>query len=150
MAEHSPTYAEFQQLFPALTGVSEEAYTAWWGVAAQFLGDSDYWSGLSGQSLDSALNMLTAHLAYSANLLVSGEGAPVVITSATIDKVTIGILAPPQRNNWRAYLITTPYGQMLLFLLEQLSAGGFVYGGLPEKQGFRVIGGGFGSNRRRW
>ena len=149
MAEHVPTYSQFQQLFPAIV-TNGSAYDAWWSVATQFLGDSDYWSGLNGQALDNALNMLTAHLMYSANLLTASEGAPVVITSATIDKVTIGILAPPQRNNWRAWLITTPYGQMLLALLEQLSAGGFVYGGQPEKQGFRVIGGNFGSNRRRW
>ncbi len=78
-----------------------------------------------------------------ANVLASGEGAPVIIASATIDKVTIATKPPEARNEWRYWLLTTPYGTQLLALLEMLSAGGWSIGGLPERTGFRKIGGTF-------
>jgi hypothetical protein len=143
--EHTFDYAAWQALFPALANVSEATAQAWWNVAVTYLGDCDYWSGLQGDQLQLALNELTAHLVYSATILANGEGAPVIITSATIDKVTISTEPPESRSAWDYWLNTSPYGQMLLALLSMLSAGGFVYGGSPELSGFRKIYGRFGS-----
>ena len=140
---HEFNWTLYQQLFPALVGYGEASAQAWWNIAADYLGTTDNPWGLNGAQLDNALAMLTAHLQYSANILTSGEGAPVIIASATIDKVTITTKPPEARNNWRYWLLTTPYGQQLLALLEMLAAGGWSVGGLPERTGFRKIGGTF-------
>jgi hypothetical protein len=145
MATHTFDFAAWQALFPELSApyFSEATVTAWWNVATVYLGDTDYWGGLSGAQLDMALNQLTAHLAYSAFLMYSGEGEPVIITSAVIDKVSISTQPPESRSAFDYWLNSTPYGRMLLALLSMLSAGGFVVGGMPELSGFRKIGGGF-------
>ena len=83
-----------------------------------------------------ALSLMTAHLlgiSVSAN---AGQNSGVVI-SATIDKVTVGLMAPPAGNNWQYWLNQTPYGQQLLALLSAASAGGFYVGGNPVVSNFR-------------
>lgn len=115
----------------------------WYTVAGEYLSLEDYASGLNGNTLDLALMQLTAHLMKSSVILTGGKGAPMVVTSATVDKVTVSTLPPPIKSAWEYWLSTTPYGLQLWALLSMRSAGGYVYGGSCELSAFRRVGGMF-------
>lgn len=147
--EHTLDLAQFRTLFPVFadgTKYPDALIETWYTVAGEYLGLCDYWNGLKGSTLDLALMQLTAHLMWSSVLLSGNKGAPLVMTSASIDKVSISTLPPPVRDGWDYWLNTTPYGQMLWALLSMKSVGGWAYGGAPELSGFRRVGGVFGRN----
>ena len=144
MATHTLDLTKFRALFPEFANdvkYPDATLQQWFTVAGTYLGLTDYACGLNGDTLDLALMQLTAHLLKSATMLSGNKGAPMVMTSATIDKVSISTLAPPIKTAWQHWLSTTPYGLMLWALLSMKSAGGFVYGGTPELSGYRRIGG---------
>jgi hypothetical protein len=99
---------------------------------------------LKGACRERSLYLLTAHLAALGVVIASGQTTG-VMTQATIDKVSITMQAPPTKTAFQWWLTQTPYGQQLLALLQAKSAGGFVIGGLPERYGFRKVGGTFGT-----
>ncbi len=98
---------------------------------------------LSGAKRALALNLLTAHIGTLFKIINEGE-TPGVVTSATIDKVSVSIKAPPDQSQFQAWLSTTPWGQQLNALLQVASVGGFYVGGVAERNGFRRAYGGFG------
>lgn len=87
-----------------------------------------------------ALNLMTAHLTKISTMAASGQTSGFV-QSATVDKVTVGLTPPPNKNHWQWWLSSTPYGAQLLALLLTKSSGGFYFGGLPELSAFRKVGG---------
>lgn len=148
MAEHILDLTTFRLLFPAFADVTAfpDAYVqAQWDMAVSYLGVYDG-PLLCGAPLQSALNLMTAHLmAINVILAANGPGAQVSVTvGATIDKVTVSSMPPPVKSGWAWWLNTTPYGAQLWALLSMRSAGGFYAGGLPERLGFRKVGGTFG------
>lgn len=98
---------------------------------------------LTGAARVQALNLMTAHVAEMFRLVSEGQ-TPGVMTSATIDKISVTIKPPPDQSQFQAWLSTTPYGQALNALLQVASVGGFYVGGMPERNGFRRAYGGFG------
>ncbi|ABL96846.1 hypothetical protein BcepF1.115 [Burkholderia phage BcepF1] len=105
-------------------------------------------AALSGKQLVGALNMLTAHLMSlsmqrSQTALGATNDQGGYTLSATIGEVSVSKMAPPAKDGWEFWLAQTPYGQALWALLKMLSVGGFAIGGLPERTGFRKVGGVF-------
>lgn len=96
-----------------------------------------------------ACNLMTAHVAAMFDAATKGQPTGIV-TQATIDKVSVTVKAPPVQNNsvFQHWLAQSPYGQMLLAMLNQAAAGGAYIGGSPERFGFRRVGGGFGPGWR--
>lgn len=145
--------ALFRKQFPAFADTTKyppEQISMYWTMATMFISDADSpCRTLSGAKLETALNMLTAHLlvlAASQTGKTGGAGSGSMggfTTSATIGEVSVAKLAPPAANAWEWWLSGTPYGQMLWALLNMLSVGGYVVGGLPERTGFRKVGGVF-------
>jgi hypothetical protein len=95
---------------------------------------------------------LTAHLLALGTMQTAGAGGQGqsaggvqggFITSATVGEVSVAKLAPPATNGWQWWLASTPYGQALWALLSVKAVGGFAIGGLPEREGFRKVGGVF-------
>jgi hypothetical protein len=89
-----------------------------------------------------ALQLILAHLLYIRDLINSG-GNIGTITSASEGDVSVSLSEPPTSSNWEYWLNASPYGKELLALLSVQSTGGFYVGGLPERRGFRKIGGVF-------
>ncbi len=89
-----------------------------------------------------ALQLMLAHLLFIRDQTNSGNTAR-VITSATEGKVSVSLAEPPSPDNWYYWLNTSPYGTQIIAMLEAESAGGFYVGGMPERKGFRKIGGRF-------
>jgi Protein of unknown function (DUF4054) len=100
---------------------------------------------LQGNSLQAALNYMTAHLMVLSQQQAAAPGAAVggVEISSSIGEVSVSRMAPPAKDAWDFWLYQTSYGQALMALLKVLSVGGFSVGGLPEREGFRKIGGVF-------
>lgn len=149
MAEHIFDVAAFRAQFPAFTSTTkfpDVQLTAYFEMAGCYVYPCD-WQLLSGPCMQLALNLMTAHLAFTNAQVLAGNTATGVVTGASIDKVSVQLSAPPTTNGWQAWLATTPYG-MQLWALIKTKARPFAIGGLPERLGFRRIGGGFGPPRR--
>lgn len=86
------------------------------------------------------LQLMTAHLA-TLNIMIMGGNLPGIITAATIDKVSVTLQPPPEKNQFQWWLNQTPYGQQLAALTQIATIGGFFVGGLPETSAFRKVGG---------
>lgn len=147
MAEHTFDVASFRLLYPAFASVTDfpDAYlTAQFGQARAYITPYDNaWT--SGDLLQTALNLMTAHLTQINVILAANGKTPTlgVLQSATIDKVTVSNAPPPVKNGWQYWLATTPYGQQLWALLKSAANIGPYVGGLPERAAFRKVGGYF-------
>lgn len=145
MAMHTFDYALFVQQCPAFASAPSEAVlTTYFGMATQYADPNDNWcGGFNGDALDLVLNLLTAHIAQIQSQIAAGQDS-VIVTSATIDKVSVSLLAPPVKDSFQYWLMTTPYGKQILALARAKFAGGFYKSaGLPERKAFRKVGGTF-------
>lgn len=89
------------------------------------------------------LYLMTAHLLRILEQTSRG-GDNRITQSTSVGSVSISLTPPPAKNQYSWWLSTTPYGQRLLALKSQLSAGGFYLGGSNVSSGFRGEGGYFG------
>jgi hypothetical protein len=112
----------------------------YWDLATCYIDDNGSYGFLQGTCRQTALNFLTAHLTYTAGLIAAGQTS-ILVQTATIDKVSVGLTPPPVKDNWQWWLATSPYGLQLLAMLEARSIGGWFVGGLPERSAFRKVGG---------
>lgn len=148
MAEHTIDVTNFRLLFPAFADTVKfpDAYlTAQWAMATAYISPWD--SRLAaGNKLQQALNLMTAHLMQLNVSIAAGGATPSVgvLQSATIDKVSVTMAAPPTgTSGWKYWLASSPYGLQLWALLRMLAGPGFYIGGLPERAAFRKVGGVF-------
>lgn len=134
--------AAFRLLFPAFsdpTKYPDILLQAWFNAATSFV--TKYWNNCSWMTLQQntdALNYATAHIA-ALNADIAGGGTPGILTGATIDKVSVQIAEPPVSNQWQYWLASTPYGQMLLALLQIAGVGGRYYVGRRGPPPFRRL-----------
>lgn len=145
--------ALFRKQVPAFadeTKYPPEMVQVYWDIACFFIEDtSSPCHMLQGAQLQYALNLMTAHLMSLALAAaeddggVPGSGGGGPITSASIGEVSVTRMQPPAADGWQYWLSGTPFGSALWALLGAISAGGFSVGGLPERTGFRKIGGVF-------
>ncbi|QOV06233.1 head-to-tail connector complex protein [Burkholderia phage Maja] len=150
----APAYNDdlFRKMFPEFADPAKypaNVIEVFYETAQLFItGSTSPCAALSGKQLVGALNMLTAHLmSLSKQRTQTALGATNdqggYTLSATIGEVSVSKMAPPARDGWEFWLAQTPYGQELWALLKMLSVGGFAIGGLPERDGFRKVGGVF-------
>lgn len=143
--------AAFRAMFPEFadsTKYPAPMISLYWDLATTFISVSGCpCNMLSGKQLTAALNYMTAHLLTlalrQANETNPEDGTGGIELSASIDKVSVTMMAPPADNMWRFWLAQTPYGQALLALLAMVSVGGFSVGGLPERTAYRKVFGTF-------
>ncbi len=149
-----PVYddTKFRAQFPYFadtTAWPEPFLSSCWDMASEFISTDDCpCRNLSGKSLQLALDLMAAHIAYllgSPTAVGEDAGASVggLITNASIGAVSVGIMAPPAKDGWSYWMNQSPYGQQLLALFAIKSVGGFYVGGLPERSAFRKVGGTF-------
>jgi len=149
MATHTFDVASFRLLFPAYANATkypDDLLSGYFDMGTCYISPED-WPGLSGGCLQTALNLMTAHLLYLSDKAQKGSTQSGPTTSATVDRVSVTIAPPPIKNEWQNWLSLSPYGQQLWALLTVKAAGGFLVGGSDERSGFRVAGGFFGGQR---
>ncbi len=135
---------KFRLQFPEFSNVityPDVMLQMYWDMATCYVSDEDY-GCLSGSCRELALNLMTAHLVEIGTGTTSGD-APAFVSSATVDKVSVSTVPPPQRDQYEWWLSLTSYGQQLLALLKAKSVGGCYIGGSPERAAFRKVGGYF-------
>lgn len=145
--------AYFRATFPAFaaTPPTDGTLQGYWDLATVYIDDRDYscWM-LTGKVCVLALNQMTAHLAQLYAVVAAADtpqAAQIAMDErAQIDKVSVSVTPPPNKTQFDWWLGLTPYGQMLLALLQGVTAGGFFVPsrGVPERVAFRKAGGGFG------
>ena len=123
MAEITFNYESFIALFPEFSTVSEDTLQMYWDIATNYISDETCWNYLTLSQQTLALNLMTAHIAYI-NGQINSNQTPFIANSVNVDKVSIGIVPPPVRNQWRFWLNTSPYGQQCIALLEVAMVGG--------------------------
>ena len=141
----------FRTQFPEFSDTTKypsELLDAYFDMAQVFISVTDSpFNMLNGKSLALALNYMTAHLltlglqASAAANVIGNQGG--YETSSTIGDISVTKLAPPTKDAWGFWLVQTPYGQALQALLSVIGVGGTMVGGLPERTGFRKVGGVF-------
>lgn len=143
MAVHTFDPAAFRALFPVFadtTTYPDALLSGYFEMAGCYVGLSDSCS-LWGNCRQTALNLMTAHLAALFGDINSGDATIGIITSSTIDRVSVTEQVPTTRPGWQSFLIKTPYGQQLWALLSVKGIGGLMVGGSREREAFRKAGG---------
>jgi hypothetical protein len=137
----------FRIEFPAFANVikyPDALLQSDWDLATCYISDTDY-GILNGKCRYQALCLMTAHLQALKDIIASGQSGsstvPGLVENSKIDKIEVKLTPPPVKTQWAWWLSLTGYGQELLALLQMLSVGGLFIRGLPEKLGFRRIGG---------
>lgn len=145
---------KFREQFPQFDDPAlypDEMIQMYWDTTTVFISDEDCpCRTLHGKQLELALNYMTAHLMtlFAVPAVQGSEGSISstgggFVQSATVGEVSVTKLAPPVKDAWQWWLEQSPYGAALLALLQQLAVGGMYIGGLPERLGFRKVGGVF-------
>lgn len=135
---------EFREQFPAFQcapPISNDTLQAYFDTATLYINNPSgycYRGGLTLAQRKQSLYLMTAHLTAISRLIAKNQ-LPGVITSATVDKVSVTLEPPPATNQWQYWLQSTPYGAQLLSLLQVASVGGFYVGGSPERAAFRGL-----------
>lgn len=150
MASNQPPFDEavFRAQFPAFA--NQVTYPTallqmYWDEVGCWIQDGGAGGFLQGDCTVLAMNMLLAHfLELAAKNKANGKSKQGGYkTSSSIDKVSVAYLAPPNQDQFSWWLNQTNYGQQLAAFLEMKAVGGFHIGGLPERTGFRKVGGTF-------
>lgn len=144
MAKHEFNVAAFRAQFPQFADpvkYTDQMLAGYFTMAECYVFPYDTcW--FRGDCLQLALDLMTAHLALIYTPDASGNIPGVgLITSATIDKVSVTQAVPTTNSAWRAFLLRTPYGLQLVALLSSKAAGGFYIGGSCERAAIRKAGG---------
>lgn len=132
--------ALFRERFPAFADsvlYPDPVLQSYWNTAACIISPQNY-GCLTGDCRAQALMLLTAHLAQLATNIQNGI-TPGVITSASVDKVSVSMMQPPAIDQWGWWLAQTPYGAQLWAMLSVAAAGGLYIGGRPERSAFRKV-----------
>lgn len=126
----------FRALFPAFasTGAYPQAtLSLYWGVAGSYISQYPQYCDVSLAQQTLMLNQMTAHLTQLNTMAITGQQAGIV-TAAGVGAVNVALQPPPEVDQWQWWLNQTPYGQMLLALLQTVSVGGFyIADGVPAR-----------------
>lgn len=145
MTTHIFDVVAFRALFPQFadpTKYPDATLSGYFSMATCNISACDN-SAISGDCLQLALNLMTAHIGSIFAAISSGGATIGIKTSASVDKVSVSEAPPPYTTAWQFWLAKSPYGQQLAFILSGHAAGGFYFSGLPEEAAFRKVGGMF-------
>lgn len=135
--------AKFRAMFPAFadeTKYPDEMITGYFEFAECWLGE--YYPGCPCS--DQMYYLLTAHLLFGMGQANAGTiGGAGAVVSSTVGGVSVTLSRATPKSEWRAWLMGSPYGPLLLALLQRKAGGGRYIGGSAERFGFRKIGGTF-------
>lgn len=130
--------SEFKAQYPAFADTQDAVIQSAFDMSSVFI-ENDTNCFLDDAKLKTVLYLMTAHLLQVNINTTSGSSG--VVTSASIDKVSVSIAEPKNKTEFSYFLNQTPYGMQLSALFKVLSMGGFYIGGNNEIGSFRKAGG---------
>jgi hypothetical protein len=142
-----PVYTDslFRQQFPefANTQANPSAQISmYWTMGTSFISTYNAGAGYTDAQAQLANDLMAAHLTKLSCIIASGTTSGIVVGAAE-GSVNVTLMPPPVKSAFGYWLGSTPYGQQLRALLDAIAGIGFYVGGLPERSGFRKIGGVF-------
>lgn len=139
------TVSEFREGFPEFSNATKykDAYiTRQINTAEIFISDKNYLIRPEVRKL--AIEYMTAHLIYLENLDANGNfvgwddsATSGAVTSSHIGDVSVSLQPPIATEEWELWLEATPYGKMLLALLELQVPKALYYPGRPNPWGIK-------------
>lgn len=96
----------------------------------------NYFSPCRGICTNELWMLVVAHMLYLNQKIADGESPTGVVTSVTIDKVSVSYTAPPAGSDWSHWFKLSPYGQQFLALVKRCSVPRY-HGGGGERAAFR-------------
>lgn len=145
MATHVYDDALFRAQSPAFVSTllyPEVMLATYFDIATCYV-DANDTCRLADGCLQYALNLMTAHLVALNAAAPATGGTPGIVSSATIDKVSVAFQIPTTTSPFLLWLNKTGFGQQLAALLRAKAAGGFYVGGAPERSAIRRVAGSF-------
>ncbi|MNH07312.1 hypothetical protein D3C81_678150 [compost metagenome] len=145
MAEVVLDIAKFRQLFPQFadtTKFPDVVIEMYWDQAICMMEDGCYDCLDDCSCTELQLYLLMAHM-MALSITVNKGKQTGLVSSSTVDKVSVTRVTPPATDMFDYWLGQTPYGMQLLAMLQAALVGGFSIGGLPERKAFRKVGGTF-------
>jgi hypothetical protein len=136
--------AKFRERFPEFADESiytNGLLTGNWDVACCYVTPEKY-GCLTAHCREQAILLMTAHITKLQTLINSGQN-PALLTSATIDKVSVSAAPPPVESQFEWWCSLTGYGQQLWALLTLWAVGGTYSGGAPVRSAYRKFDGRF-------
>lgn len=132
----------FSPAFNNTTTYPDDRLSALWDMAGAYINNcvgASRWMGISVKQQVYMLQLMTAHLTaiFDQITAAGAAGNTGLEISATIDKISVTMQAFIAPNQWQFWLQTTPYGQMLLSLLQIAAAGGRYFNPAPVFTAFR-------------
>lgn len=131
--------AKFRQQIPAYSAnppYTDDILLEWWNTAINYISDTECGS-LNASARQRAINLMMAHLIFIDNAIIAGKTITVA-QSATIGRVSVGIVPPPTKDDaWSWWIASTTYGQRLWAMLSVASVGGNYFGGSNDRAAFR-------------
>ena len=132
--------AQFPGLFPNPPN-TDALIEIFWDAAICYV-SPDTEGALSADCRRQVLNLVTAHLITLSESAQAGN-QPGFKVSASIDKISITVQAPPSKTAFQFFLNQTPFGVQAYALLYAHGVGGSYHGGFNELGSFRRAGGRF-------
>lgn len=133
--------ADFITLYPVFSCVPDSEIEL---VAEQA---ECYLNNCGGKCYTQLWMLLVAHMLKLRQIEESGETAG-IITSASIDKVSVSYATPPAGSDSAYWFGLTPYGKQYMVLNKRCGGVGFYVGDMPERSAFRSVGGRFSRGGR--
>ena len=128
------TIAEFRQRFPLFqdnSKYSDDIVQCMLDTATMYI-PTTINCYVKDSVLKQMIYLMTAHLILQYQDLADGNNNSGMMSSATIDKISISKTIPPNKTQLQWWLNSTTYGTQLLSLLKLQSAGGLYIGGSKE------------------
>ena len=132
--------AQFPGLFPDPPN-TDALIEIFWDAAICYVSPETE-GALSAECRRDVLNLVTAHLITLSESAQAGN-QPGFVVSASIDKISVTVQAPPSKTAFQFFLNQTPFGVKAYALLYAHGVGGSYHGGFNELGSFRRAGGVF-------
>ena len=123
--------ASFRVSFPAFSSTTtypDATLQESWDVATLYITNSDY-GYLSGAARTRAINLMAAHITKLSDLLASGRGQQMVITSK-VAGLELTRLPPPVKSQMQWWMGLSEYGTQLIALISRKGVGGMYFCGV--------------------
>lgn len=102
----------------------------------------NYFSSCRGVCTNELWMLVVAHMLSLRKMIADDESPTGVVTSVTMDKISVSFSAPPAGSDWSHWFKMTTYGQQFLALIKRCSVPQY-FGGAGERSAFRGVGGRF-------
>lgn len=122
----------FKEDFPEFDSVSDSVVNSFIEQAICYVSNVNY-GRLKDNCRKLAIELMTAHLLTLNQRIQSGLTSQGQLQNASIDGVSVSMVAPNNKTQFEYWINQTPYGQRYYALLASLSAGGLFFGGSNQR-----------------